>query len=243
MPGGPPHIGTLRERPLHASLKQWYAHPGDLVEQPVDRFVIDLIRNDLLIEIQTTSFSSMKRKVVALLDSGRRLRIVHPIAVNRWIVKLDDNGETAGRRMSPLHGHPSDVFGELVAFPDLMTHPGLELEILLTSEEELRRYEPGRAWRRQGWVVAERRLVEVNASLLLETAADLAGLLPDGLGAPFTTAELAEALGRPRRNAQQMAYCLRHAGVIEVVGKAGNSVEYVRLKGPPSGPSREGFQS
>ena len=38
------HIGTLREKPLHASLKQLYARPGDRAEVAVDGFVIDLVR-------------------------------------------------------------------------------------------------------------------------------------------------------------------------------------------------------
>jgi hypothetical protein len=65
-----PHIGTLREKPLHASLKKWYAGPGDLVELPVHGFVIDLVREDLLIEIQTRDFSSMKQKATTLLELG-----------------------------------------------------------------------------------------------------------------------------------------------------------------------------
>ena len=32
--------------------------------------------------------------------------------------------------------------------------------------------------------------------------------------------------GCPRRVAQAMAYCLRHAGAIEMVGKRGNAIEY-----------------
>ena len=51
-------IGLLNEKPLHASLKQWYARPGDRFEVPVDGFVIDIVRRrenegseeDLLIE-------------------------------------------------------------------------------------------------------------------------------------------------------------------------------------------------
>jgi hypothetical protein len=71
-------IGTLRERPLHASLKRWYARPGDLTEVAVDGFVIDLVRRDLLIEVQTRGFSSVRHKVAALLDRGHHVRIVHP---------------------------------------------------------------------------------------------------------------------------------------------------------------------
>ncbi len=55
---------------------------------------------------------------------------------------------------------------------------------------------------------------------------DLVGLLPDDLPEPFTTADLAGKLGRPRRAAQRMAYCLRKVGAIVAVGKRGNAIEY-----------------
>ena len=75
-----PHVGTLGEKPLHAALKRWYAAPGDLVEHPVDGFVIDLVRGEQLIEIQTRSFSSMKRKATTLLDRDHAIHVVHPVA-------------------------------------------------------------------------------------------------------------------------------------------------------------------
>jgi hypothetical protein len=56
-------IGLLNEKPLHASLKEWYAQPGDRFEVPVDGFVIDIVRDDLLLEIQTGSFGSIKSKI------------------------------------------------------------------------------------------------------------------------------------------------------------------------------------
>ncbi len=221
-----PHIGTLRERPLHASLKRWYARPGDRIEVPVDGFVIDLVRNDLLIEIQTRGFSSMRPKVATLLEGGHPLRIVHPIAVDRWIVKLDSGGEVINRRRSPRHGTPADVAAELVSFPELVGHPHLEIDVVMTEEEELRRHTPQRSWRRQGWSVVERRLLDVAHTVTIRDTGDLAMLLPDGLPARFTTADLAERLRRPRRRAQQLAYCLRKCDVISPVGKEGNAVVY-----------------
>ena len=209
-----PHIGTLREKPLHASLKRWYAREGDAVEVPVDGYVIDLIRDDLLIEVQTRGFSSIKQKVSVLLDRGHRIRIVHPIPRNKWIVKVDADGTELSRRCSPRHGAPSDIFAELVSFPGLMAHPHLEVEVLMTIEEEYRKQTPNRSWRRKGWAVVERRLIEVNDTLLLECPEDLLDLLPTDLPEPFTTADLATQLCRPRRTAQQMAYCLRVSGAI-----------------------------
>ena len=220
-----PHIGTLREKPLHASLKHWYSKPGDRVEAEVDEFVIDLVRDGLLIEIQTKSFSKMKNKLTTLIERGHPVRIVHSIPVDKWIVKVE-NDEVLSRKRSPKHGHKTDVFAELVSFPQLMMEPGFEVDVLLTEEEELRRHSPGQAWRRKGWIVEERRLVEVRETHLLSNGADLIGLLPVGLPVPFTTGDLAEMLKRPMRAAQQMAYCLREAGLLEMVGKRGNSIEY-----------------
>jgi len=221
-----PHIGTLREKPLHASLKQWCALPGDRMEVPVDGFVIDLVRDGLLIEIQTGGFSSMKRKLSALLERDHRVRIVHPIATDTWIVKVDEDGTINDPRQSPKHGVPADVFGELVSFPHLIAHPGFEIEVVMTTEEQYRARTGHRAWRRNGWSVLERRLIDVVDSVLLSKPGDLVDLIPGTLPAPFTTADLAAALGRPRRTAQQAAYCLRKAEVITAVGKDGNAVLY-----------------
>lgn len=223
---GSPHIGVLREKPLHAALKEWYQQPGDLVEHPVDGYVIDLVRGDLLIEIQTSGLAGMKKKVAKLLAEGHPVRIVHPIAVDRTIVKVEDDGTILSRRLSPKHGVVSDVFTQLVSFPDLLVGTDLEVEVVLTVEDEYRTHSPGKAWRRKGWVVHERHLNEVIDSVTLATGIDLLGLLPANLPEPFTTSDLARGLQRPMRNAQQMAYCLRHAGLVEPTGKQGNAIEY-----------------
>jgi hypothetical protein len=56
-------IGLLNEKPLHASLKEWYSQPQDQFEVAVDGFVIDIVRDDLLLEIQTANLASVKSKL------------------------------------------------------------------------------------------------------------------------------------------------------------------------------------
>jgi hypothetical protein len=51
-------------------------------------------------------------------------------------------------------------------------------------------------------------------------------LIPPDLQEPFSTEELAKCIDQPRWLAQKMAYCLRHMGAIEVIGKKGNSLLY-----------------
>ena len=228
-----PHVGTLREKPLHAALKRWYADRGDLIEEPVDGFVIDIVRDGVLIEIQTSGFAAMKRKLVTLLDS-HAVHVVHPIPCEKWIVRRDESGDVISRRRSPKRGAPADVFAELVSFPELIAHAGLTLELLLVREDEVRRFDGRKGWRRKGWVVDERRLLEVVDRLVIDSPEALAAIMPSTVPPRFTTVDVAEALGRPRRLAQQMTYCLRRVGVIEVVGKERNAIVYSRTDDPAS---------
>ena len=141
-------FSTYREQHLHAALKEWYREDDDLVEVGVDGFVIDLVRGEQLIEIQTRGFSAMRRKLDALLDR-HPIRIVHPIAAEKWIRKIDEDGTEVSRRRSPKRGIAADVCSELTSFPSLLSHPNLSVEVLLVQEEEVRRPDPG-AWRKKG---------------------------------------------------------------------------------------------
>ena len=218
----------MNEKPLHAALKQWYARPGDRLEVAIDGYVVDIVRDDLLVEIQTRNFSAMKSKVVGLVGN-HPVRVVHPIAREKQILRMaEDGARPLGRRQSPKHGTPVDVFEELVSFPELLLDRDFSLELLFIREEEVRHQDRTRAWRRKGWVTDERRLLKVLDRMVLETPGDLAALIPDSLAEPFTTADLAEAIGRPRRLAQRMAYCLRAAGCITTAAKRGNAALYSR---------------
>ena len=222
-------IGTLNEKSLHASLKEWYARPGDRFEVSIDGFVIDILRDKLLVEIQTSGFSSIKRKVQALA-ANHRLRLVYPIASEKWIVRLAKDGDSTvlSRRRSPKRGSLEQVFRELVSFPKLMANPNFSLEVLLILEEEVRRHDKNRGWRRGGWITHERRLLDVVKQRVFKGPMDLLAFIPLNLSDSWTTADLAAAIGQPRWLAQKMVYCLREAGAVSVVGKQGNAILYAR---------------
>ena len=80
-------IGTVNERSLHRAIKQWYTRPGDVLEATVDGYVVDILRGELVIEIQTGSFSSVAGKLQDLVRSHEVL-LVYPIAREKWIVKV-----------------------------------------------------------------------------------------------------------------------------------------------------------
>jgi hypothetical protein len=220
-------IGTLNEGQLHAQLKNWYCQPGDLLEQPIDGYVIDIVRGNTLIEIQTRGLAPLRRKLNMLLNN-HHVRLVVTVPVTRQIMRLSPTGELLSSRRSPLQGRPQDVFARLVSLPNLLTHPRFQLELLLTHEQEHRRHEPGRAYRRHGWIVIGRALNSVERTLLLKTPEDAAALLAP-VPEPFDTADLAAAERCSRRLAQQMTYCLRAMGALETQGRRGRAVLYRRV--------------
>ena len=217
-------IGLLNEKSLHAALKKCCGLPGDQFECLVDGFVIDIVRDDLLLEIQTRNLAAIKAKLTNLLRS-HRVRLVYPIAQEKWIVKSAVEGRCDTRRKSPKIGRVEDLFSDMVSFPQLLDHPNFSLEVLLIKEEEVRRYVGKRRWRTRGLVTEDRRLLDVVERRHFENQADLQALLPQGLG-KFTARDLAQAMTISMGLAQKMAYCLRKVGAIEYIGRRARANVY-----------------
>lgn len=215
----------MGETSLHDEVKRWYSQPGDRLEEWVDGYLIDVVRGDRLIEIQTGNFSAIKAKLEDLIKR-HPVRLVHPIAQTKWIVRLNSQGKRVSKRRSPRRGRVEDLFLELVYIPHLMREANFSLEALLVqSEEEL--IDDGRgSWRRRRWSVHDRRLLDVVGRATFSTPADFLRLFPATLPEEFTTRELAESLNLRTNIAQKMSYSLRHMDVIETIGKRGRANIY-----------------
>lgn len=220
------NIGTLRESTLHSNLKLWYKKPGDQLEVPIEKFVIDILRNDLLIEIQTKNFSMIRKKLDTLLKNHRVL-LIHPIVKDKWIVAIDhQSNKVIRKRLSPAHHSYIDIFEELIRIPDLIASPNLTIELLLVQVEEFRVNDGKGSWRRNGWSISDRRLVNVLERKVFCSPIDFLMLKPPSIKPPFTNGELAYALGSSLRLAQKMSYCLYKMDLLEVVDKRGRSFLY-----------------
>lgn len=218
------HIGTLNERSLHRSLKAELAQAGDEFEVPIEDFVVDIRRGSEIIEIQTSSFGSMARKLDVLLDRYT-VRLVHPIAVETYLVREDRK-----TRRSPKKGSIYSLLDELVSLPTLVDHPNLSIDAVLVSVDKVQRFDQRARRGRGGWVSVDRRLREVISWHRFESRHDLAALLPDDLPTPFTTADIAPQAGS-RTSAQRLAYCLRQLGMIEALDRTRAGITY-RLVAP-----------
>ncbi|WP_461490767.1 hypothetical protein [Pontibacter sp. HJ8] len=219
-------IGIRNERSLHAALKQWYALPEDRFEVPLEGFVIDLVRGEQLVEIQTRNFTAIRPKLQALL-AQYRVHLLHPITLEKWVVQVDKKGtQTLSRRKSPAKGCLTDLFEELVRLPELINHENFTMEFPLIQEEEVRCKDGKGSKHRKRESLRDRRLVRVVETQVFQSNLDFLQFLPPSLPQPFSNKCLAEATRLPLHRCRQITYCLRKMDAIVVTGKRGNELLY-----------------
>ena len=215
----------MKENTLHAELKEIYRLEGGKAEQWVNGYLIDVVRDDLLIEIQTQQFQALKKKLSDLLDLFP-LRVVHPIAKEKIIHLRSIDGSIIHCRKSNKTGKLEDLFAELVYIARWVKHPNFSMEVLITSEEEERTQDGLGSWRRKGVSIRDRRLIRIQERHLICKPEDYLQFIPSEISTPFTNGQLAERLSIPRRLATKMTYTLVQIGLIEQVGKNGRSYSY-----------------
>lgn len=211
---------------LHQQLKQYYVEDEERHELDLDGYRIDAIDHDeRLIEIQCASLLAIRDKVRKLTQSHRVI-VVKPLAARKKLLKkARRNGKVVSRRYSPLRETLPWLFKELVHFTSAFPHPNLQLDVLLTEQEEIRVPAKRKTWRRKH-SVQDRTLVAVQETISVSSAEQLWTALNVDVPDVFTTAELATGAAMPRWLAQKAAYCFREMGHIEPCGKQGNAIEY-----------------
>jgi hypothetical protein len=217
-------IGTLNETTLHTDIKWLYSKSNDQLERKVGNFIVDIVRDDFLIEVQTTNFSAIRNKLEFLIKNNK-VKLIHPIIRDKWIVYLDTQlNKVIRRRLSPIHCSYLNIFKELIRIPKMISHPNFIIEIILVQIEEIREKCYKASWRRKGWRICDKKLFRVIESKKFTNPIDFLYLIPKSLKTPFTNLELAKSLKKPLKLAQKMSYCLRKMEMLKTVGKIGNTL-------------------
>lgn len=209
----------MTEYSLHSEVKDIYSTSGDELEVKVnDGFVIDVLKEDMLIEIQTKNFSAIKRKLDKLVINNK-VKLVYPIAKQKWILYVTSFGEVFKRRKSPKKGKILDLFYELVHISDLFKNNNFSFEVLFIEEEEFRCNDGQGSWRRKGVSIKDRKLLSVLDKIVFENKQDFLRFLPFKINQVFTNKLLAKKLNVSVNLAQKITYCLRKMGTISIIGK------------------------
>jgi hypothetical protein len=225
-------IGTKHESSLHRELKFQYAGQDGQTEAEVGGFVADGINAEgEYIEVQTGSFGPLKKKALAL----KRLRVIHPVIITKYIEVYNKKGRLQYRRKSPRKGNQWDLFDVLVYAPDLPLIPGLVIELALVDAAEQRVQDGKGSWRRHGVSIRDRRMSALHDCITLEKPSDYIRFVPFKKNEKFTSALLAKKAGISVDLARKTLYVLKKLKIVKNTEKQGNSLIYslknIRIEG------------
>jgi hypothetical protein len=217
-------IGTRFESSLHRDLKFRYAGQNGQTEAEVGGFVADGISAEgEFIEVQTGSFGPLKKKVQSLALLGK-VRIIHPIIVNKYIEVFDKDGKRKYRRKSPRKGNQWDVFDALIYAPELPLIPDLVIELVLIDVVETRVSDGKGSWRRKGVSINDRKLLSFHEKIIFNQPADYLRFVPFKKNEEFTSSLLSEKTGINIELARKTLYVLAKLGLVKKIGKKRNTL-------------------
>ena len=222
-------LKIMNEYSLHSEIKRFYSLPGDHFEVKLDNYIVDILRGQLVIEVQTKNFSALKEKLQTLTEK-HKVRLVYPLPEKKWITYITKENIVVNKRKSPKKGRLTDLFRELVMIPQMIGDENFSLEVLFIDEEEVRCDDGKGSWRRRGISIKERRLLQVNGRILFQNKTDYLKMLPDGLNQVFTNRELAKQAKIPVQAARQITYCLRKSNIIRIAEKNGRELTFQKVE-------------
>ncbi len=219
-------IGTLKEKTLHAVLKNFYEPDISCHEIKIGRFVADILHENQVVEIQTRNFNSMRKK----LDNFLKLytvTIVYPIVYTKWLYWIDETtGEISSKRKSPKRGCFYDAFYELYKIKTYLSNPRLHICLTLVDAEEYRILNGWSKDKKKGATRFDRIPVGLVDELYINSIDGYLQLIPDTLPVQFGTKDYAKHTHTSIKNAQLALNIFKYIGIIEHTGKDGRSFLY-----------------
>ncbi|MCI2049988.1 MAG: hypothetical protein LKJ76_09770 [Lachnospiraceae bacterium] len=220
-------IGMQKEKTLHAVLKDYFDPDEDHQEIPITgAYIADIWNGSEIIEIQNGNFCKIRGKLTAFLKTYR-VRLVYPLPAEKYVTWVDpETGQLGKRSKSPKHGSFYDAFRELYRIRPFLKDPNLTVHLLLVDMEEYRLQDGWSRDRKHGSHRFDRIPTRLSGELILDSPRDYLAFVPIDLKEPFTAKEFAAKAGVRAGSFSAVPLILTDLGVIERVGKKGNSYLY-----------------
>ena len=219
-------IGTLGEKTLHAVLNNYYEPHEENHEIKVGRFVADIVGEQGVIEIQTRSFGSLLEKLDNFLEFCE-VTVVYPLPALKYVSWLDmETGELSPKHKSPKKCRIYDAFKEIIRIKYALDNPRFHLVLCFLEVDEIRFLNGWSENKKRGSSRCDRIPKDIIEEVRFDCVEDYRRFLPDGLPEEFTSAHYAKACKSNKQLASNGLNILNYLGLVERVGKKGNSFIY-----------------
>ena len=144
-------IGTYSEKRLHRVLKRWITEDETCFEMPVGRSIADVVTEEGIFEIQTSSLRPLFPKLCRYIETtDMRVCVILPLFAKRRVVRMDrQTGEILRSRTVYRGGKAIDALPRLYDIRALLSEPQLSVVLVRLEADEFRYSERVR-YRREG---------------------------------------------------------------------------------------------
>lgn len=222
-------IGTLGEKSVHAVLKHYFDPCEAHHEVRCNGYVADVKNERGFVEIQTRDFYRLQKKLEVFLQEAP-VTVVYPVAAERWLIWIDENGALEPKRRVTRKLTAASVLPELYGLRSLFQNPRLRFCVVLLEVEDYRLKDGYGPDKKKRATKFDRYPVALLDELWLSSPEDYLQLVPDSLPDGFSAKEYAKAVKLPSRQASAAANVLSYFGAVERVGKDKNAYLYRRAQ-------------
>lgn len=215
-------IGTLMEKTIHSVFKHYYEPNCKYHEVKINNFIADIVKDNIITEIQTTNFNKLRKKIDSYLPDYK-LVIVYPITVTNYIHWIDpDTGQISKGRKSPKPASVYDVFTELYKIKFHLNKDNLSFKIPLISSYEYRYLDGYGKDRKKGATKCDKIPSKLLDEISLNSLQDYLHFIPKTLlDVNFTSKDFAKAASISLKLSQLTLNILNYIGLIDKIGKSG----------------------
>lgn len=219
-------IGVQQEKILHRTIKYYLEKDEQYHEIKVGKMFADIKKDNLIYEIQTAHFNSLRHKLDVFLPDYQ-VKVVYPIAYNKTIHLINSLGEISIRK-SPKKGSSFALFIELYKIKSYLKNTNLSFKILLIDIDEYRTKTEKKHYHSKGF----QKEVQIPTDLIKEydinNASDIYQLFNEypKLFNNFTSKEFAKIVKVSPNKANTILNVLYYLDIVERIDKNKNAYIY-----------------
>lgn len=218
-------IGTYAEKTQHLVLKRYFEPDTSFHEIPHRGFIADIRRDDNIIEIQTSTFGAMRRKLEVFLEDSN-VTVVYPVPYIKHLSWIAADGTISEPRLSPKRSSAAELLPNLIFIKQYLSHPHLHFIVAMLEVEEYRNLDGWGSGGKRGSTRYDRIPTKLHELIEIRSMLDLHKVLPFDVGETFSAQMLRRKTHLSPRGTYTAMRVLRDTGTIIPVEKESRTMIY-----------------
>lgn len=223
-------IGTLSEKSVHRYLKSYLCKDETKHEVIVGKYIADIKIDNHIYEIQTKNFKNLLAKIEYYLSKNIDVTVVYPVITEKYISWLDTvDNSVVDRRKCSYKEHIQDIFKELYWVQNYIANSSIKLKIITLEAEEYKYLDGYGQSQKHKATKIDKVPTKILNEFNIESISDLKIFLPSTLPQEFTSRDFQKCTKSRNKYLGSGLKILRELGVIQIIGKKGNTFIYGQL--------------